>query len=240
MREVIVLTDPAAVADAAERLLYTELKFRVSESGRFFVLLSGGSTPKEMYRLAAQRRGTEADLYGRADYFLGDERMVAWDSPDSNGGEAARLLLDPLGVAQGRRHFPNGASAAPEREADRINAIMERTMPKNLGGAPVFDLAFLGVGADGHTASLFPGTAALDLVEPKLVVNAVPQLQTTRFTATFPLLAAARHVVFLVTGATKAHLADRIRSGEPGSPGHPALRVRAERTTWLLDRAAAG
>jgi 6-phosphogluconolactonase len=104
-------------------------------------------------------------------------------------------------------------------------------------GVPVFDLIWLGMGADGHTASLFPDSAALDERERLVVANWVPSLEAWRMTLTYPVLNAAREAMFVVTGADKADAVARIRAG---SDDPPAARVRARRTIWLVDAAAAG
>jgi 6-phosphogluconolactonase len=123
--------------------------------------------------------------------------------------------------------------AAAQSYADEI----VRVLAARAGEPPVFDLIWLGMGPDGHTASLFPGSAALDVTDRWVVANWAPALETWRMTLTFPVLNAARHVLFVATGADKADALAQIRTG---STDLPAGRVHAQDTTWLVDAAAAG
>ncbi len=230
--------NPEDLAAAAASVFAAEMRSALAARGRFFVMLSGGTTPKAMYRAFLQDYREDADAFRLTDYFLGDERSVPWDNPQSNAGEAFRMFLDPMEIAQGRRHFPNGGSPDLEREAEHVTSLARRIVPAVRHGVPEFDLVLLGMGTDGHTASLFPGTAALGDAEPRYVLNDVPQMQTSRITATFPLLNAARHAVVLVTGEVKAGLVAEMFA--PGAPVvYPVQRIAAQRTTWLLDAAAA-
>lgn len=238
-RHVLRFSTPEQLAEAAAQLFVDEMRAALKARGRFFVMLSGGTTPKAMYRVMLEKhRDAMADVL-RTDYFLGDERSVAWDNPQSNAGEAFRLFLDPVGVAQGRRHFANGGAPDLVREAEHATSLMKRIVPAGASGAPEFDLVLLGMGTDGHTASLFPGTQALTDGEARFVLNEVPQLQTSRITATYPLINAARHAVLLVTGENKAqHIADIF--GRKGETVYPVERVAAQKVSWMLDAGAAG
>jgi 6-phosphogluconolactonase len=229
---------PEELATAAAQLFVDEMRAALIARGRFFVMLSGGTTPKAMYRVLLEHHRDAMDDFLRTDYFLGDERSVPWDNPQSNAGEAFRLFLDPVGVAQGRRHFANGGAPDLVRESEHATSLMKRIVPANAAGVPEFDLVLLGMGTDGHTASLFPGTEALNDPAARFVLNGVPQLQTSRITATYPLINAARHAVILATGENKSqHIAD-IFSRE-GDPVYPIERIGAQRTSWMLDATAA-
>ncbi|HVU50780.1 MAG TPA: 6-phosphogluconolactonase [Polyangia bacterium] len=166
----------------------------LSARGRFRIALAGGSTPRALYSHLAT-----SDLdWARTDVFFGDERNVGPDDPQSNFRMARETLLSPAGVPPENVHRLRGEDPDLESAAfDYENA---------LGGpaAPPFDLVLLGMGVDGHTASLFPGTAALDERRRLCVANDVPQLATRRLTLTYPVFEAARDLLFLVAGADKA------------------------------------
>jgi len=226
------------LAAAAAQILVDEMRAALAARGRFFVMLSGGTTPKAMYRVLLEEHRDAMDDFLRTDYFLGDERSVPWDNPQSNAGEAFRLFLDPVGVAQGRRHFANGGAPDLVRESEHATSLMKRIVPSGATGIPEFDLVLLGMGTDGHTASLFPGTEALKDETARFVLNDVPQLQTRRITATYPLLNAARHAVILATGENKSQLISDILNCE-GAHVYPIERISAQKTTWMLDSTAA-
>jgi 6-phosphogluconolactonase len=224
-----------AVAAAALRLFAAEARAALRARHRAVVLLSGGSTPKAMYRLATTADDATRATLRACDYFMGDERTVPLASAGSNSGEAIRGLLDPLGVPDAQRYLPDGA-AERDGEAARLTELLRTAVPRRLDGAPQFDIAFLGLGDDGHTASLFPGSSALAATGARYVATHVPRLDTWRLTVTFEVLDAARLVLLLATGAAKAPIMADLLAGRGD---HPFGRVRAERMVWLLDTAAA-
>lgn len=191
--------------------------------------LAGGSTPRATYeRLASM----DVDWTG-VTLWLGDERWVAADDPESNAGMVRRTLA----VAAARLVAPDHELGDPHEAAAAYAATLEeRFGVTDDAGRP--GLVLLGMGDDGHTASLFPGTAALDERRRSYVANWVERSGMWRLTATFPLLWAAREVCFIVTGAGKAGIVRRIVEG--GEP-FPAQQVAAEAAavTWFLDAAAA-
>lgn len=201
--------------------------------GPLHVALSGGSTPKRLFaQLAAM--GRDAIPWERVHLWWGDERCVPADHADSNFGMAKRALLDPLRLEPARVH-----RIAAERDPIEAARDYERTLVGLLGTPPVLDLVWLGVGTDGHTASLFPGSSAL--VETARFVAANPIESplvggaATRITLTFPALNAARRVRFLVAGAEKAEVLARVAAGAD----LPCARVRGADVRWLVDDAAA-
>lgn len=236
---VVRLAVPGDVGAQAALTLQAELALAVSEKRDGFVLLSGGTTARLMYRAisSAHRRSTE--LFRHAHYFMGDERAVPSLSDDSNAGVAIREFLDPIGVPPGRRHLIDGGADDLESEAQLMTSEMLLTVPHDGAGRPVFDLVFLGVGGDGHTASLFPGTAALRDRTPRYRANEVPQHETTRLTVTYPVLNAARHVVVLCVGSSKAAVVSAALAATRCETPYPIMLVRPTRLTWLLDEAAA-
>jgi 6-phosphogluconolactonase len=194
--------------------------------------LSGGSTPGAMYDLLATRYRDQVD-WQRLVLFWGDERCVPPAHPDSNYGQAKARLLDKVPIPPAQVHRFE-AELAPEEAARRYDALLRRT--------PRLDLIFLGMGDDGHTASLFPGTTALSNVKDLAVANPVPQLNTTRLTLTYPALDAAALVAILVGGKGKAARLRQALDSTSEGDSLPVQRVRPRsgRLLWLVDRDAAG
>lgn len=236
--EIVVLEDAPALQARAKDEVVRVLGEAVAQRGRASLALSGGSTPKGLYRLLAQERGLPWD---RVHLFFGDERHVPPDHPESNYRMARETLFEPL-IQAGALPSANVHRVEAERPAadaaDRYQAALEGFFG---AGRPVFDLILLGMGSDGHTASLFPHTPALEERSRQVVANPVAKLSTDRITFTYPVLDAAREVLFLVAGAEKAEPAWHVlRSPEAKVADYPSKGVRPEgRLLYLLDRAAA-
>lgn len=231
-----ILPDATALAEAAAAAIARRAALAVAARGRFAVALSGGATPRAFHARLADpggpwRSGPLAVDWGRTAVWFGDERCVPPDHPDSNYRMARETLLDA--VRPGAVHRIEG-EAPPEEAAARYDAAL-----RAVGG--LLDLVLLGLGPDGHTASLFPGTAALEATGRLAVANWVPRLGAHRVTLTYEALAAAREVLFVVSGAEKAAALAAVLSPAPGAVPLPAARVRAaEGVLVLADRAAAG
>ena len=238
MTRFTVLPDPAAVAAVTADRFVEAARAAIEERGVFRVALSGGSTPKQVYPLLLEPERRDAVDWSRVEFFWGDERSVPPDHPESNFGVAYGMFISHLpGVRADRIH--RMPAEAPDIDAAALSHESELRLAFGARGdePPVFDLIWLGMGPDGHTASCFPGTDALDERERWVVGNWVPQQDTWRMTYTFPVLNAAREVLVVVTGADKADAIRRIRAG--GS-GLPAEEVDGEAVEWLIDAAAAG
>ncbi len=215
-----------SVPDAFARLVTGEIAARSAD--RFSLFLSGGSTAQECYAALA---GAPPSLDWQAvDIYLGDERCVPLDDPDSNHRMIDQTLLSRVGPV-GSDH-PMYRSGPPEEAAASYQA--------ELAALPAFDLVHLGLGPDGHTASLFPDSTALAVVDPEVLVvaNTDPRGNNphARITLTLPGIARARLVVVTVADASKAEAFAGVVAGED----LPAARVTAERVVWLVDDAAAG
>lgn len=236
--EILISDTPEELAERAGALLLDSL--RECPEGHLHVALSGGSTPRAMYQVLAAVPGA-AELVARGEYYFGDERSVPNDHEDSNVRLAREGFLGPLAVPDDRIHPVDGGAGDLAAEARRYGELLRGALPAGEDGFPVFDLVFLGMGGDGHTASLFPGTAALEEAEAVCVVNEVPQLETRRLTLTYPVLNAARRRVVLCAGKEKAEvLRDIFRRRNRGEePVHPIELLEEENLLWLLDRAAA-
>jgi 6-phosphogluconolactonase len=211
----------------------------IERRGRFDWVLAGGSTPEQLYRLLAGPEHAPQVDWSRVCFFFGDERCVSPDDAQSNYRMARGSLLGPIGASPERIHRMPG-ELGPERAAERYQAELEGCLaPAALGALPAFDLVLLGMGADGHTASLFPGAPELDETR-RWVVGSHPSGLVPRLTLTLPLINAARRVLFLVAGADKAPAAREVLAGSVPA-ALPAARVRpsAGRAERLLDAAAA-
>jgi len=237
-----VLPTPAAVAEAAADRIVAAARNAIRRRGRCLLALSGGSTPRLVYPLLASQPRIASVDWSRVEFFWGDERAVPPDHPDSNFALARSLLLDRLPDVRPAAVHRMPADA-PDREvaAARYEAELARAFDARPGTArrPRFDLIWLGMGPDGHTASLFTGAAALAERRCWVVPATAPDSSVVakRMTFTLPLINAARQVLFVVAGADKAAA---IRSVRLGSGEVPAARVRARSTVWLLDASAAG
>lgn len=238
MTTFTVLSDAAAVAEATAERLVAAAGAAIEERGIFRVALSGGSTPKRVYPLLLEPERRDAVDWARVELFWGDERSVAPDHPDSNFGVAYQMLIAQLpSVRPDRVH--RMPAEAPDIAAAALSYESELRLAFGARGSepPTFDLIWLGMGPDGHTASLFPGTDALDESDRWVVGNWVEAQDTWRMTLTYPVINAARQILFVVTGADKA---DALRAIRAGGSGLPAERVTGDEVEWLVDAAAAG
>jgi 6-phosphogluconolactonase len=224
---------PEQLAGAAARALVEGAGRAIAERGRFAVALAGGSTPEATYEVLARDHAEDVD-WPNVHVFFGDERTVPPDHEESNYRMAREKLLDRVPV--GSVHRMRG-ELSPEEAAESYKEDLREFFA---GEFPVLDLVMLGIGEDGHTASLFPGTPALEVTDRLVVANPVPKLETTRITLTAPVLNAAREVFFLVAGGGKAGALAEILEGEADPRACPAKLVRPPGgPTWMVDRAAA-
>ena len=238
MTRFTVLPTRAAVATQTADRFVAAATSAIEENRIFRVALSGGGTPKEVYPLILEPHRRDAVDWSRVEFFWGDERAVPPDHPESNFGVAYGMLISQLpNVRPDRIH--RMPAEAPDLDAAALSYESELRLAFDARGdePPAFDLVWLGMGPDGHTASLFPGSAALDERDRWVVGNWAPGPEAWRMTLTFPVLDAAREVLFVVTGADKADALTRIRDG---SSDLPASRVAGGRVEWIVDRAAAG
>lgn len=218
---VLVSADPQAAAALAARHFAQLAAECIAARGSFSVALSGGSTPKLMYEAL---RGLDVD-WARVHVYFSDERSVGPDSPDSNYRSAKLGLLDHVPVPAAQVHRMEGENDPAQAAADYTALLPER-----------LDLVLLGMGDDGHTASLFPDTEGLS-AGGRVIANWVPKLQTWRLSFTYGEINAARARWLLVTGASKAEVLLEVQNGMGGLQGHPVEGVHD--AVWYLDTAAA-
>lgn len=229
--------DADALGRAAADLFARKAREAVEARGRFSVLLAGGDTPRRTYELLAVEPQRGRVPWERVHLFWGDERCVPPDSPHSNASMVRRALLDHVPVDPAHVHpVPYGRS--PEESAEAYEQDLKEFFR---GGPPRFDLVLLGLGADGHTASLLPGSSAVDEKVRWTAVAKRPEEAFSRVTVTFPLLNGAATALFLVSGAGKALvLRALLEDGGRSAAGYPASRVRpvSGDLRWFVDDAA--
>jgi 6-phosphogluconolactonase len=203
-------------------------KEAIERRGAFFVALSGGSTPKSVYSLLSQKPYRDEIDWSKVYLFWSDERNVPQNHPDSNYHMAMEAGFKTLPIPADHI-FPMSAGGSVTEEASRYEQTIEKRVPK-----AIFDLILLGMGDDGHTASLFPETGALHETAHNVVANEVPQLNTSRITMTFPCINRAREAAFYVVGAKKSELVKRVLT-EPKT-GYPAQNVgtSARPALWII------
>jgi len=230
---IIVAPDAAGVAAAAAQRLLD----RVMETPAAAVCLTGGSTPKQLYQLLASPTWRARIPWQRVHWFLGDERAVGDEDPLSNGGMARAAFLDAC-APPANVHLIEAASGPPDDVARAYQIVLEEFKTHRRSGMPLFDLVLLGVGPDGHVASLFPNSAALAEKSRWVVgvdhANVAPFVP--RISLTLPCLADACEMLFLATGNGKRDILRRVFAGEDLPAGH--ARAAGGDTVWLLDQAA--
>jgi 6-phosphogluconolactonase len=230
--------DPEALSHGAAELFVQTAQDSLAARGRFSVALSGGGTPRRTYELLAQSPYREAVDWGRVQVFWGDERCVPWDDPRSNARVAYQTWLQHVPLPRSQMH-PLDCTQAPAGAARRYEVLLREFFG---GGPPCLDLVFLGLGADGHTASLFPGDPALGERERWVAAVYAAEQNLHRLTLTAPFINLAREVVFLVAGAAKAAVVREVLQGPRDPLRLPAQLIRPETGNlhWLLDQEAAG
>lgn len=219
------------VGVAGAQLFVETAQRSIRARGTFYVALSGGSTPLEMYSHLVEHY-RDAPFWTQTQLFWGDERFVPHDDDDSNFGAAKAHLIRHVPIPDGQVHPWPYLEDEPERASHAYATIISEV----LGGAPHFDLTFLGLGDDAHTASLFPGTGAVH--EEGLTAVVRPDGKGTRLSLTAPLLSQSRTVAFLVQGEKKRDALEGTLQGEGDLDHFPARAVSAqEQLLWLTDLA---
>jgi len=240
--QVIVVDDGSALARAAAERFAGAVERAVAALGSAFVALSGGSTPKQMGSILSREPYRSRLPWDRVQIFWGDERFVPLGSPESNAGEAMRGFLNLVPIPMANVHPWDTEAESPAEAAEMYERVLRDSFASS-DAVPRFDLVLLGMGDDGHTASLFPHTDALRITDRLTAANYVPKLDADRLTLTYPVLNAGREIVFLVGGPGKATTLDEVLEG-PEIPEHfPSQGIRASSSDgelfWLVDRDAA-
>ncbi|MDX1623627.1 MAG: 6-phosphogluconolactonase [Gemmatimonadota bacterium] len=244
--EIVVCADLETCVERAARRIVSAASTAIGARGRFAIALAGGSTPEPLYESLGDSPGRDALDWSRVEVFWGDERCVPPDHPDSNYRMARAALLDAVPIPPERIHRIRGEEPDPEYAADLYERELHRELSSSPRDTPRLDLVLLGLGTDGHTASLFPESEALE--EKDRLVAAVkastPTLQppvVERVTLTPPAINAADEVLFLVAGEEKAPAVEAVLEGprEPRRWPAQAIDPGPGRLAWLVDAGAA-
>ena len=228
----IIRSDPAALAEAVAAWIATTLS---ALPGRLAVSLSGGSTPKQLYETLATPAFIDRIPWDRIHWFWGDERFVPTDDPRSNTAMVRAAMLDHAPVPPGNIHPVPTINLSPEAAASAYDAML-RAFKAEAPDRPLFDLVLLGLGTNGHTASLFPGEPAVT-ERTAWAAPVAPPGEPIRITLTWPPLEDTRHAAFLVAGADKADMVARTRAHDRTVvAAHYAPKGHLH---WWLDQAAA-
>lgn len=235
-RDIVVPGDVAqTLAFCAEQFISVAAE-AIGSRGKFSVALSGGSTPKALFQLLASSEYRSRVDWGNVQLFWSDERCVSGDDPESNYRMAMDAGFASLPIPKENIHRMPGEAKDIEAAALEYEKLIERTLP---GG--VFDLVMLGMGDDGHTASLFPKTHGLHAEDRWVIANFIPQKNVWRLTFTYDLINTARHIVIYVIGKGKASMVKQVLSGSFDPDHLPIQRVgtREHKALWIFDSAAA-
>jgi 6-phosphogluconolactonase len=242
--KLAICPDADALAARAAELIIEAARKAIDERGRFTLVLSGGSTPEKTYAALARNENRGAIDWSRTFLFVGDERFVPADDPANNFAMITRSLIERVSILPANVLPMRTAHPTVEAAASEYARTLAGFFGDSAGGPPPrFDMVLLGLGDDGHTASLFPGSPALD-VHDVWVTSSPPGVlppPVDRITLTFPILNRARDILFLVAGARKAPVVRRILRDAPPRAEMPAAGVRPDegQVTWLVDSGAA-
>lgn len=238
--EIRIVEDDNELAETAAGMIVDLATSAVAQRGRFSIALAGGATPRDTYERLARPPLSELMPWARTFVFFGDERGVPPEHPDSNYGMAHQALLSKVPIPPRQVFRIPGEQSDPEAVAAEYARVLGEALGTRRGEAPRLDVILLGLGIDGHTASLFPGSPVLkEVFRTVAAVHAAAAIIPQRFTLTFPVLNAAACVIYLVSGGVKAKVV-KAALAERGA-GVPAGMVRPSdgRLVWLLDRGAA-
>ncbi len=232
-----IFDNPDAMAHAAADLFAKSAQQAVDARGRFAVALAGGNTPTRTYELLSREPYRDQIPWNAVHIFWGDERCVPADDPKSNQRMARLTLLDHVPIPPENIH-PIDGTLSPEAAAQAYESELREFAQQNTG---FLDLALLGIGTDGHTASLFPGDSTLTTSQRWALPVAATNTRLARVTLTPPVLNHARQVVFLVSGSGKADILRRIIEDPANNEELPAVCIQPTNgeALWLLDREAA-
>ena len=241
-QKIQIVADAEAMSKAAAETLVEHIRQTLKTRDVYSIALSGGSTPRRLFALlASDAEIRDQTAWNRIHFFWGDERHVPPDHPDSNYRMADAALLSkapipPENIHRIRAEDPDAGKAAADYEQE-----IRRFFKIDAGQMPCFNCVLLGMGADGHTASLFPGTAALDETRRLVVANWVEKFQSYRITLTVPVFNNAGRIIFLVSGQEKAATLKSVMDRRRESGSYPIQRIRPDQgqRLWLIDSSAA-
>ena len=227
---------PAAVAEAVAEWVAAAAQHAINDHGSFSIALAGGSTPRLLYDVLAGPEWRDRIDWSAWAVYFGDERACPADDPSSNYRLAQSTLLSKVPVDPKRVHRMPADRPDLDAAAAEYSDLLAATLPKGAGGAPRLDVILLGLGENGHTASLFPGTPALDVTDRWATRGLADYEPFDRITLTYPVINAAAAVAFMVTGAAKR---DALRATAAGTVPASGIRPADGALVWFLDAAAA-
>jgi len=236
--EKIITADSKQLAAKGAEIVCKTAKETVDRQGRFAVAVSGGSTPRAMHRLMSQEPYLSDIPWQKTHVFMVDERMVAFEHPDSNFGAAQKDFLGKIPIPKKQIH-PMPTVALPEEGVALYQTELDNFFRDFGGNDPVFDLIILGIGKDGHIASLFPGQPIIENTNRWVLSVKGGQPDVLRLTLNYHVLNSAKHILFLASGSGKAAIVKTLFEGSQVSL--PAAKIKSlnGKVTWLLDRSAA-
>ena len=236
--EVLILSGAAELAQEAARRFAAQAEACAKHTGRLTVALSGGSTPKAMFQILAEQPYAGSIPWRSIYFFWGDERCVPPDHPDSNYRMADETLLSKVPIPRENIFRIPAEDEDHERAAAAYSEALRKFFDEE---RPRFDLVFLGMGADGHTASLFPGTTALHVNDRIAAANYVEKFQSWRITLTAGAINSARNIIFLVAGADKTPALKEVIEGPRNPELYPSQLIEPSQGAllWMVDEAAA-
>ena len=242
-REIHILDDVASIAKHAAQEILQSATSAVAQRGSFTLVLAGGSTPKTLYQLLVNDAALRAQLpWDKMVLLFGDERHVPPDHPDSNFRMATETMISKASLKPGQVLRIKGEYADTEKAAQEYEQTLRDSFKLREAELPRFDVVLLGMGNEGHTLSLFPGTKALHQERRLAVRNWIGKLYTERITMTAPVVNNAAQVIFMVTGADKALALKGVLEGpyEPEQLPSQLIQPRNGKLQWLVDTAAGG
>lgn len=237
--QLVALQDPAGVAREAATRIAKLLRAAIARSGRATFALSGGNTPRDAYALLAREPGLD---WTKIDLYWVDERAVPPTDDRSNYRWARSTLIEPAGIREARVHRMMGEATDREAAARDYETVVKAGVELDGDGIPAFDIAVMGVGDDGHTASLFPGEPTVDIHDRLVAAVPAKGAREARLTLTTTAIEHIRNVEILVVGAAKRPALERIWSAQGDVHETPGRVIRGCRgaVTWIIDKAAGG
>lgn len=231
--EQVVMPDASSLITAAAEQFVSAARSAIAKRGEFYVALAGGSTPKGLYQMLATPTYSDQLDWSRIHLFFGDERCVLPTHDDSNFKMASTAMIDHVSIPEANVH-----RMPTELEPEAVATAYAETMKEVMSDAPI-DLVLLGLGPDGHIASLFPETPALDVTDSLTTHLYVEKFDSWRVTMTYPVINAARRVIVFIAGEAKAEIVKSISNDQVS--GLPVQRLAPQgEYYWYMDVAAAG
>jgi 6-phosphogluconolactonase len=238
--KIHILPDQQALNAAVAQAWHTMSNAAIAARGEFHVALSGGSTPKSLFQLLASTEWRDRFNWKHIHIYFGDERCVPADHPDSNYRMVREAMLDHLVIPAINVHRIVIDTQNILASAQAYEQVLQSHLPKTEDGIPQFDVMLQGVGGDGHTASLFPGTAILHERDKWVDAVHVEKLNAWRISVTFPIIDYARCIMMLVAGAGKAEIVHELLALAPTATPYPVQQIQPRgEMRWYLDSAAA-